>query len=111
MLCDLVKATSYFSLKEYWEIPEKIELVASFLDLRIKNLKFLDNERIKATVYNTVRTLCAEEEYQQPSIRLDESISVPVHEPVTTNSLIADLYSSEELDNEIDNETEVDRYL
>ncbi|CAG8774919.1 25073_t:CDS:2, partial [Dentiscutata erythropus] len=45
-------------------------------------------------------------EYQQPSIRLDESVSMPVHEPVTTNSLIANLYSSKELDDKIDNETE-----
>ncbi|CAG8846545.1 20042_t:CDS:2, partial [Gigaspora margarita] len=87
MLYDLVKAMSYFSLKKYWEVPEKIELVASFLDLRIKNLKFLDNETIKATIFNTVQTLCTEEEYHQPLIRLDE------------------------IDDEIYNKTEADRYL
>ncbi|CAG8808191.1 44085_t:CDS:2 [Gigaspora margarita] len=83
MLCDLVKATSYFSLKEYWE----------------------------ATIFDIVRTLCTKEKYHQPSIRLDELVSTPVYEPVTTNDLIADLYSSEELDDEIYDETKADRYL
>ncbi|CAG8659526.1 23936_t:CDS:2 [Cetraspora pellucida] len=110
-LCDLVKATSYFSLKEYWEVPERIGLVASFLDPRIKNLKFLDNEAIKATIFDTVRALCVEEKNHQPIIRPDESVNTPVREPVTTNGLIADLYSSEELDGEAYDETEVDRYL
>ncbi|CAG8708739.1 11446_t:CDS:2 [Gigaspora margarita] len=83
MLYDLVKATSYFSLEEYWEV----------------------------TIFDTVRTLCAEKEYHQPLIRLDESVSMAVHKPITTNDLIADLYSSEKLDDEIYNETEADRYL
>ncbi|CAG8796651.1 8887_t:CDS:1, partial [Dentiscutata erythropus] len=42
-LHELVKAVSYLSLNEYWEVPEKIGLVASFLDLQIKNMKFLGN--------------------------------------------------------------------
>ncbi|CAG8834861.1 7880_t:CDS:2, partial [Gigaspora margarita] len=83
MLCDLVKTTSYFSLKEYW----------------------------KVTIFDTVRTLCAKEKYYQPSIRLDESVSAPVYEPITTNDLITDLYSSEELDDKIYDKTKADRYL
>ncbi|CAG8608867.1 37522_t:CDS:2, partial [Gigaspora margarita] len=110
-LCDLVKAMSYFSLKEYWEVPEEIGLIASFLDLRIKNLKFFGNETLKARIFDTVRTLCIEEEYHQPSVGLDESFNKPTCEPVTTNGLIVALYSSEELDDETYDETEVDYYI
>ncbi|CAG8618032.1 1660_t:CDS:2, partial [Scutellospora calospora] len=110
-LCDLVKAACFLSLKEYWEVPKKIGLVASFLDPRIKSLKFLGDKTIKATTIDTVRTLCIEEDNHQPSVRLDELFKTPDREPATTNSLIAALYSNEELNNEIYNETKVDCYL
>ncbi|CAG8643775.1 4333_t:CDS:2, partial [Dentiscutata heterogama] len=110
-LCDLVKATCFLSLKEYWEVPKKIGLVASFLDPRIKSLKFLGDETIKATTIDTVRTLCTEKNYHQPSVGLDKPFNTPDREPATANSLIAALYSNEELNDEIYNETEVDRYL
>ncbi|CAG8845253.1 31561_t:CDS:2, partial [Gigaspora margarita] len=110
-LCDLVKATSYLSFKEYWEVPNKIELVASFLDPRIKNMKFFGDQTTRTTTFDMVRALCTGEEHCQPSVRLVESSSTPSCEPATTNGLIAALYSSEELDDEIYDETEVDRYL
>ncbi|CAG8840271.1 36852_t:CDS:1, partial [Racocetra persica] len=110
-LCDLVKAACFLSLKEYWKVPKKIGLVASFLDPRIKSLKFLGNETIKAMTIDTVQTLCTEEDYRQPSVGLDKPFNTPDHEPATANSLIAALYSNEELNDEIYNETEVDRYL
>ncbi|CAG8558367.1 15817_t:CDS:2 [Dentiscutata heterogama] len=80
-LCDLVKATSYLSLQEYWKTPEEIGLVASFLDPRIKHLKFL--------------------------IELDKSSTMSTLKPATTNDLIAALYSSEKPKDKILNETEV----
>ncbi|CAG8761097.1 39342_t:CDS:2, partial [Gigaspora margarita] len=84
-LYDLVKAASYLSFQEYWEVPEEIGLVSSFLDPRIKHLKFL--------------------------VGLDKSPSVSTFETATNNDLIVALYSSEEPDDEIFNEGEVDRYL
>ncbi|CAG8541352.1 20197_t:CDS:2 [Racocetra fulgida] len=101
----------YLSLQEYWETPEEIGLVASFLDPRIKYLKFLGDESIKKTITNRVRTLCNEEKYYQPSVELDKSPIMSTLEPATTNNLIVALYSSEEPDDKIYNETEVDRYL
>ncbi|CAG8855038.1 17669_t:CDS:1, partial [Gigaspora margarita] len=91
-LCDLVKAASYLSLQEYWEVPEEIGLVASFLDPRIKHLKFLGDDTMKATTTNRVRILCDEENYHQPSVGLDKSPSVSTFETATNNDLIAALY-------------------
>ncbi|CAG8735539.1 25024_t:CDS:2 [Dentiscutata erythropus] len=110
-LCDLVKAASYLSLQEYWETPEEIGLVASFLDPRIKHLKFLSDESMKRTIINRVRTLCDEEKCHQPSVELDKLPTMSTLKPATTNDLIAALYSSEEPNNEILKETEVDCYL
>ncbi|CAG8853385.1 6107_t:CDS:2, partial [Gigaspora margarita] len=101
-LCNLVKAA---------KVPEEIGLVSSFLDPRIKHLKFLGDKTMKATTTNRVRILCDEENYYQPSVGLDKSPSVSTFKTATNNDLIAALYSSEEPDDEIFNEGEVDRYL
>ncbi|CAG8527085.1 10395_t:CDS:2 [Dentiscutata heterogama] len=93
------------------ETPEEIRLVALFLDPRIKHLKFLSDESMKRTIINRMRTLCDEEKCHQPSVELDKSPTMSTLEPATTNDLIADLYSSEEPNDEILNETEVDWYL
>ncbi|CAG8837441.1 1999_t:CDS:2, partial [Gigaspora margarita] len=90
-LYDLVKATSYFSLKEYWDIPEEAALIVSFLDPQIKNLKFIDNE-----TKNTTKNY--------------ESSNMPTYNSTMANDLVSDLYSIEESD-EIDKETKVDCYL
>ena len=116
-LCDLVKAASYLSLQSYLKVPDEIGLVASFLDPRIKNLKFIGDETIKTTIINIVRRLCIEEEYCQPLVEeisrndgYSELFGMSTFEPITTNDLIAALYSNEEPDDVIE-ETEVDRYL
>ncbi|CAG8647392.1 6983_t:CDS:2, partial [Dentiscutata heterogama] len=72
-------------ISEQLQTPEEIGLVASFLDLRIKYLKFF--------------------------IELDKSPTILTFDPATTNDLIAALYSSEEPKDEILNETKVDCYL
>ncbi|CAG8707961.1 11453_t:CDS:2, partial [Acaulospora morrowiae] len=66
-LNDLVKAASYLSLQQYWEVPEEVRLVASFLDPQIKNLKFIGNEIVKINIINTVQKLYIKKEYRQPS--------------------------------------------
>ncbi|CAG8556756.1 2163_t:CDS:2, partial [Dentiscutata heterogama] len=108
-LCDLVKAASYLSLQEYWEVPEEVGLIASFLDPRIKNLRFLNNETLKTTIINKVRILCNEED--QTSARPDKSTSILTSEPTTNNDLIAALYSSKEPDDKTHNKNKVDHYL
>ncbi|CAG8839444.1 26198_t:CDS:1, partial [Racocetra persica] len=50
-------------------------------------------------------------DYRQPSVGLDKLFNTPDREPAIANSLIAALYSNEELNDEIYNETEVDHYL
>ncbi|CAG8591708.1 2565_t:CDS:2, partial [Dentiscutata heterogama] len=67
-LYDMVKATSYLSLKEYWE-------------------------DIKITTINIVRRLCFEEKRHQPLI---EEI-LKDDEFARSNNLMSDLYSNEEL--------------
>ncbi|CAG8789039.1 10220_t:CDS:1, partial [Racocetra fulgida] len=75
----------------------KIGLIVSFLDLQIKNLKFLNDKTIKATIINKVQALCTEEEDYQPIVEPNESF-MSISEPKTTNSLILALYNSKELD-------------
>ncbi|CAG8664453.1 28278_t:CDS:2 [Dentiscutata erythropus] len=110
-LCDLVKAASYLSLQKYWKVSEEIGLIALFLDLRIKNLKFLNNETMKTTTINRVRILCDKGNNHPPLVGPDKSSSMLTYEPTTNNDLIVALYNSEEPDDEILNEGEVDHYL
>ncbi|CAG8660543.1 38165_t:CDS:2 [Gigaspora margarita] len=104
-LYDLVKATSYFSLKKYWDIPEEAALIASFLDPQIKNQKFIDNK----TWYKDFN----EEEHHQPLAKNItknyESFNMPTYNSTIANDLVSDLYSIEELD-KIDKETKVNCY-
>ncbi|CAG8527108.1 14099_t:CDS:2, partial [Dentiscutata heterogama] len=116
-LHNLVKAVSYFSLQEYWEVPDEIGLIVSFLDLQIKNLKFIDDEKIKITTINIVQRLYLEKEYCQPLIKkiskddsFVESSSISASKPIITNDLMADLYSNEE-SGSVNKESEIDCYI
>ncbi|CAG8741084.1 15586_t:CDS:1, partial [Racocetra fulgida] len=97
-LHNLVIAASYFSLQEYWEVPDEIGLITSFLDPRIKNLKFIDYENIRITTISTVRRLCSEEEHRQPlieEISRNDSVAEPFNVSIS-NNLMADLYNNED---------------
>ncbi|CAG8533333.1 8933_t:CDS:2, partial [Cetraspora pellucida] len=102
-LSDLVKAVCYLSLQEYWDVPKETGLIASFLDLRIKNLKFIDNENIKLITISTVRRLCIEEEHHRPLVEeipkiygFAKSSSISISNPTMVNDLISDLYNDKE---------------
>ncbi|CAI2180457.1 6262_t:CDS:2, partial [Funneliformis geosporum] len=41
--------TLYFSLSKRWDIPDELDCIASFLDLRFKFLNFLSENQIKST--------------------------------------------------------------
>ncbi|CAG8730717.1 22142_t:CDS:2, partial [Dentiscutata erythropus] len=98
-LHNLVKAASYFSLQKYWNVFNEIGLIALFLNLRIKNLKFIDDVNIRITTISTVRRLCSEEEYHQPLIEeISRDDSFAESSSLISNDLMADLYSNEELD-------------
>ncbi|CAG8798068.1 38052_t:CDS:2, partial [Gigaspora margarita] len=85
--------------KPLHEVPDEIKLIALFLDSRIKNLKFIDNENIKITTINTVRKLCSEEEYHQPLIEEISNDSFAEFSSISiSNDLMADLYSNKEPD-------------
>ncbi|CAG8763865.1 7841_t:CDS:2, partial [Dentiscutata heterogama] len=77
----------------YWEVPNEVGLIASFLNPRIKNMNFIDDEDIKIITINTVRRLCFEEEHHQSLI---EKI-LRDDEFARSNDLMLDLYSNEEL--------------
>ncbi|CAG8492296.1 2417_t:CDS:2 [Dentiscutata heterogama] len=66
---------------------------------------------MKTTTINRVRILCDKGNNHPPSVGPDKSSSMQTYEPTTNNDLIAALYNSEEPDDEILNEGEVDRYL
>ncbi|CAG8664389.1 13111_t:CDS:2 [Ambispora gerdemannii] len=89
-------------------------LIVSFLDPRIKSLKFLGNTTLKITIINKVQRLCIEEECRQPSIEeffRNESFNISTSEIVTSNDLMAALYRDEESDDEDFEENELDHYL
>ncbi|CAG8841219.1 13683_t:CDS:2, partial [Gigaspora margarita] len=80
-------------------IPDKIGLIASFLDPQIKNLKFIDDKDIKITTINIVQRLCSEKEYCQPLIEEISKDSFAKSSSISvSNDLMADLYSNEEPD-------------
>ncbi|CAG8662005.1 2759_t:CDS:2, partial [Racocetra fulgida] len=114
-LYNLVKAASYLSLQEYWEVSQEIGLIASFLDSRIKNLKFIEDVNIKTTTINTVRRLCIEEEPLTWEILTNNSFTrisnKSTVKPTETNNLMEDLYSNEESDESIEETELAQKYL
>ncbi|CAG8510795.1 12293_t:CDS:2 [Dentiscutata erythropus] len=110
-LYDLVKAASYFSLKEYWDIPEKAALIVSFLDPQIKNLKFINNESIQQSIISMVQELCNKKEHHcLLAENTTKNSELSNMNSTMTNDLVSDLYSIEESD-EIDEKSEVTHYL
>ncbi|CAG8777818.1 17571_t:CDS:2 [Gigaspora margarita] len=81
-LHNLVKAASYLSLQEYWEVSDKIRLI-----------------------------LCSEEEYYQPLIEEISNDNFAKSSSISiSNNFMPDLYSNEEPDS-ISKESEIDRYI
>ncbi|CAG8829171.1 43384_t:CDS:2, partial [Gigaspora margarita] len=113
----LVKAASYLFLKEYWEVPQEVELITSFLNPQIKNLNFIDDIDIKKNIISTVQRLCDKTEHHKPLVQkcsknnqCIKSSSKLAFKPIATSDLMADLYGNEELD-EIVDKAEVNHYL
>ncbi|CAG8706342.1 3542_t:CDS:2, partial [Cetraspora pellucida] len=90
-LHNLVKATSYFSFQEYWKVLNEIGLIASFLDPQIKNLKFINDEKISR-----------DDNFVESSNILTKLTII--------NNLMTDLYSNEELGS-VSEESEIDHYI
>ncbi|CAG8723291.1 14989_t:CDS:2 [Cetraspora pellucida] len=116
-LSDLVKAVCYLSLQEYWDVLKETGLIALFLDPRIKNLKFIDDENIKLITISMVRRLCIEEEHRRPLVKeilkiygFAKSSSISISNSTMVNDLISDLYDNKK-SNSAYKKTEVDRYL
>ncbi|CAG8618012.1 10001_t:CDS:2, partial [Scutellospora calospora] len=91
---------------------------STYNDSRFKGHRLIETPVTNEGLCDLVKAACFlslkeywEEDNHQPSVGLDELFNTSDREPATTNSLIAALYSNEELNDEIYNETEGDCYL
>src|SRR5437667_7306471 len=57
-----VKASIYLSMKEYWEVPKLVGMIAAILDPRLKGLKFVNDDTIKSQTIEKLRDLYSDEQ-------------------------------------------------
>ncbi|CAB4395082.1 unnamed protein product [Rhizophagus irregularis] len=105
-----VKASIYLSMKEYWNVPKLVGMVAAILDPRLKSLKFVNNDTIKSQTIRKLRELYSAEKLTNP---LNDSISNLQQNTasLSSNSIIAALLDDDDNENNINDINEVDAYL
>jgi hypothetical protein len=107
-----VKASIYLSMKQYWEVPKLVGMIAAILDLRLKGLKFVGNDTIKSQTIEKLRDLYSDEQLRN---ELDPTGNPSIWRNTTTisssNSIITALFDDDKDDNEVVDVNEVDAYL
>jgi hypothetical protein len=93
-LLDIFKATLYLSMKQYWDIPTEIALMATMLDPRLKRLSFTSDYQ-KLEAQEKLRQVYTDMKYNNTSNETsseDETIIQESHNS-ETNRLLEDIFS------------------
>jgi len=102
-------------MKEYWEVPKLVGMIAAILDPRLKNLKFVSNNVIKTQTITKLRDLYSDEKLADESdplnpTRNSQNTTTSITS-LTSNSIIAALLGDDDNNNVNDDINEVDAYL
>lgn len=111
-----VKASIYLSMKEYWEVPKLVGMIAAILDPRLKNLKFVNDNIIKSQTIEKLCELYNDEKLANESDSLGFTSNPNIWQNKTvassSNSIISALFDDDDDDDTVDNTiNEVDAYL
>jgi hypothetical protein len=110
-----VKASVYLSMKEYWEVPKLVGMIAAILDPRLKNLKFVNDSIIKSQTIGKLRELYNDEKLANESDPLGFTGNPNIWRNTTaassSNSIISALFDEDDDDVADNTINEVDAYL
>lgn len=102
-------------MKEYWNVPKLVGMIAAILDPRLKNLKFISDNAIKTQTITKLRDLYTDEKLADESDPLNptrNSQNTTSTTSLSSNSIIAALLGDDDdNNNNVDDVNEVDAYL
>jgi zinc finger BED domain-containing protein 1 (E3 SUMO-protein ligase ZBED1) len=100
-------------MKEYWNVPKLVGMVAAILDPRLKSLKFVNNDATKSQTIRKLRDLYSAEKLASELNPLNDSIGNLQQNTasLSSNSIIAALLDDDDNGNNINDINEVDAYL
>ena len=109
-----MQASIYLYMKEYWQVPKLVGMIAAIMDPRLKSLKFVGDDTIKFQTIEKLRDLYFDEQLANEFDPLDLTSNTNIRQSTTTslssNSIITALFDDDINDDNVE-VNEVDAYL